>query len=45
MNIKLAKLSNHLYEADYTIDEEAEVYDRQLDDILKNTREYLDNFQ
>jgi len=35
--------NNWLKDSNYTLEEEAEIYDYQLDDILENTRWYLDN--
>jgi hypothetical protein len=36
--------SNHLRDSGYTIEQQAEIYDRQLEDFAKNTRWYLDNY-
>ncbi len=33
---------NHLYESGYTEEEQADIYDHQLDDIINNIRWYLD---
>ena len=45
IQIKLSKYNNWLKENGYTIEEEASLYLRQLDDIIRNTRWYLDNYE
>ncbi len=47
MAIELALLPGrlHLKENGFTVDEEAELYEAQLQDILEHTREYLDNIE
>ena len=37
------ELSNHLADNDYSLAEQAKIYDDQLADLLLNTRWYLDN--
>jgi hypothetical protein len=37
--------NNWLNKCGYSTREEAEIYDHQLNDILENTRWYLDNFE
>ena len=34
-----------LKDAGYTIEQEASIYDDQLDDLIKNTKKYLDSFE
>ena len=36
-------MSNQLTQSGYTVEEETELYDKQLQDILDNLRWYLDN--
>lgn len=43
IKVKLMKSSSLLKEAGYTLHDEVDIYNRQLDDILENTRWYLDN--
>ena len=43
MQIAMSTTSQNLRDADYSIEEEAEIYDNNIDDLLLNTRWYLDN--
>jgi hypothetical protein len=37
--------NNWLSASDYSLQEQADIYDRQLADVLENTRWYLDNLE
>lgn len=43
LEVRLYKNNNWLKRSGYTITEEGEVYDEQLQDIVANPRWYLDN--
>lgn len=43
MKIKLSTKDNWLSSAGYSKEEQDEIYQKQLNDIIQNTRWYLDN--
>lgn len=45
IKVKTHKNNNWLKDAGYSLAEEQELYDKQLQDIMDNTRWYLDNFE
>jgi len=44
IKIRTHKNNNWLKDAGYTLAEEQAIYDSQLQDIMENTRWYLDNY-
>ena len=44
IKLELLKKSNWLREAGYTPEQEAKIYEKQLQDLYDNPRWYLDNF-
>jgi hypothetical protein len=45
IKVKLASRSNYLRDSEYTLADEALLYEQLLQDIYDNPRWYLDNFQ
>lgn len=44
IKVKIHSQNNWLHEAGYTVEEEAQIYEDQLQDLLDNTAWYLDNY-
>lgn len=43
IQIQISKINSKLKSNDFTLTQEVELYDRQLQDVFDNPRQYLDN--